>query len=179
MIPSTQTPTRAAIDIKQRGAAGDGLHDDFPVFQQALDSGISPLFIPAGTYRIQGCLRLPSRCHIQADANARIVFGPGAGKNQHSFLISNADLENGNEDIEIGGGIWDGNNLHQTRGTDAKPGGYTGVLAHFAHCRNLHLHDMTLVNPHSYHIRMGWTEGWAEARMAIRAAHRPKNRREV
>jgi hypothetical protein len=61
-------------------------------------------------YLIRSPLRLHSGQTLTADRNALIRLADHA----HAHMLTNADQARGNERITVTGGIWDGNNLHQT-----------------------------------------------------------------
>ncbi len=143
--------TTGGISVREFGAKGDGTADDGSAFEKAIQSGRRPIFVPAGTYRLGRSIRLSSGTHIIAHPEAFILLGDHAGVDTDTYLLTNADHRNGNEDIRVEGGIWDGNNLANPRGPDA-PGSYTGVLAHFRNVRNLTLRDMILRNSETYNI---------------------------
>lgn len=67
--------------------------------------------------------------------------------------MTNSDWENGNKNISIIGGIWEGNCLNNPRGT-LFGGGYTGSMLNFFNVSNLVLHDMQMKNPECYYVRM-------------------------
>ena len=69
---------------------------------------------------------------------------------------TNADTLNGNVNIKITGGIWDGNN---TAPENAKPDlfdkeGYSGATLNFVRVQGLALADMVLANSVTYYVRM-------------------------
>ncbi len=43
-----------SVNVKDFGAIGDGIADDSPAIQKALDSGSTIVEIPEGNYRIMG-----------------------------------------------------------------------------------------------------------------------------
>ena len=77
---------------------------------------------------------------------------------ESDFLLTNADPEEGNEDITLEGGIWDGGFGHEY---NQKPGDiYTinstsGACMNFVSVKNLKLLNLTVANPIGYYIRMG------------------------
>ncbi|OGJ87551.1 MAG: hypothetical protein A2268_03875 [Candidatus Raymondbacteria bacterium RifOxyA12_full_50_37] len=140
------------ISVRECGASGNGTTDDGPAFEKALAKHTGPVVVPPGFYKIAKSIRLPSGTRIMAHPEARMFFADGTGIDSHSFLLTNSDHENGNQDIAVEGGIWDGNNLGNPRGPDA-PNSYTGVLVNFKKVQNLTLLNMTLKDPESYNIR--------------------------
>ncbi|MBN1934073.1 MAG: endopolygalacturonase [Anaerolineae bacterium] len=158
------------INVRDYGARGDGDSDDAPAIQAALDAGRGLVVIPYGVYRIGRTLRVPSHTHLRVHPCARLFLADGAGVDRHSFLLTNAQPERGDEKICIEGGIWDGNNIHNPRGPDA-PTSYTGVLLNFVGVRELTLRALTLRDPESYYIRLGRVQGFAVEDIRLEAPH--------
>ena len=141
-------------DVREFGAVGDGVYDDHAAFQKALDNNDGLVLIPDGQYKIGVTLKVSSNTEIKALRNAYIFFADGAGKTNQDFLLTNADHVNGNENILVQGGIWDGNNPGNPRGPDA-PDSYTGVLMNFIHVKSLTVRKLTVRDAESYFIRIG------------------------
>lgn len=144
------------------GAFGDHLHDDRAAIQKALDSGEREVYIPQGIYCISGTLFVHSNTTILAEPGAKLVLKDGARKQRGDFLLSNADTVNGNRDITIIGGIWDGNNRAPE---NAKPdifeeNGYSGSLLNFVNVEGLVLKNMVLANSTTYYVRMSRLHGF-------------------
>ena len=99
-----------SVSVKDFGAYGDGVHDDRAAIQAALDSGAEKITIPQGIYPISDTLWIGSDTAIFADACAKLVMKSKTRRRRGDFLLSNRDLEGGNRNIRIIGGIWDGNN---------------------------------------------------------------------
>ena len=132
--------------------ADDGA--DASVFlQRAFDSGEGMLYLPAGTYTVQKPLRIRSDTRLVLDEKARIVAGNGAMTKRGDFLIRNADLETGNKNISITGGVWDGNFRENPKSDIHDDKGYSGAMLNFVNVRNLCLKDMTLHNSAAYYTR--------------------------
>ncbi len=140
------------INVRDYGARGDGTGDDAPAIQRALDSGAPVVVVPYGSYRLASTLRIRSGTRLHAHPCAHLIQADGAGRDSSCFLLANADAANGDRDIAVEGGIWDGNNAANVRGPDA-PGSYTGVLLNFFNVRGLVLRNVELRNPVSYHTR--------------------------
>lgn len=146
------------INVKSFGAVGDGKHNDYAAVQSALDAGEREILIPAGTYVVDKPLKIPSARHIHADAEARIIFIAAKPMTQSDFLVTNADVEDGNEDITIEGGIWDGgfghpfnqksNDIYEINST-------SGACMNFVTVKKLRLLHLTVANPVAYYIRTG------------------------
>ena len=146
------------ISVLQCGAAGDGLHGDRAAIQAALDAGDRDVLIPAGVYVVDGPLRVPSRRHIHADPEARVVFVARRPMTQTDFLLTNADTEDGGEDITVEGGVWDGGYgrpLNRKSADLFEIGSCSGTCVNFVGVRGLRLLNMTVQNPVGYYIRLG------------------------
>ena len=138
------------------GAFGDGVHDDYIAFQTALDSGARIITVPQGIYLISQTLKVQSNTDIIADRNAKIIMKSVSRRKRNEFLLSNSDTVNGNTNIKITGGIWDGNN---TAPENAKPDlfdkeGYSGAMLNFVNVDNLVLKDMVLSNSVTFYARL-------------------------
>jgi len=138
------------------GAHGDGIHDDYYAFQMALDSRVGTITIPQGIYLISQTLKVRSDTSIIADRNAKIVMKSVVRRERNDFLLSNSDTQNGNINISISGGIWDGNNIAPE---NKKPdlfdkNGYSGVLLNFVNVEHLTLKNMVLMNSVTYYVRI-------------------------
>ncbi|HSI85059.1 MAG TPA: glycosyl hydrolase family 28-related protein [Candidatus Methylacidiphilales bacterium] len=148
-------------------ARGDGASDDSAAIQHALDLAaggslnIRPasawhehlVVIPAGRYKIGTTLRISSNTRLLLHPQAHIILADGAGVNQDVFLITNKHHQTGDTNIQIEGGIWDGNNPGNPRGPDA-PGSYTGVAINFRNVNGLHLSSLRVCEAESYNIRI-------------------------
>lgn len=70
-------------------------------------------------------------------------------------MIANADLTNGNSDIEIIGGIFDGNKAGQSAGGSED----TQSMIRFEKCSRVHIHDGTFKNGDFHNIRLRYCPG--------------------
>ncbi|API91695.1 hypothetical protein J32TS6_40850 [Virgibacillus pantothenticus] len=112
------------LNVKLERAKGDGIIDDTLIFKQILDvaqnSAAIQVYIPTGTYWITEELVIFSNTTIFADTNAQII------RDQPGYLLingyKNTQLEyppskftryNGNRNISIYRGIWNGNGINQ------------------------------------------------------------------
>lgn len=143
-------------NVVEFGAVGDGLHDDYPAFQDALDCGADEIIIPQGIYNISKTLLVKSNTRIIADKTAKIVMKSSVRRKRNEFLLSNSDTENGNKNIEITGGIWDGNNKapENAKADLFDKNGYSGTTLNFFNVDGLVLKNMVLANSVTYYIRM-------------------------
>lgn len=146
----------------------DGIHDDTLALQELLDArGIVTVDKP-GTYLITKTLIIHS--------NTRFILSPGAkllaAPMSRCALIENEFFAGGgrDENIEIVGGIWDGN--CDEMGLDAfyesehrlddpfDPKLFKGKLIRFARVDRLSLSRMTVRNPVSYGIQIADARGF-------------------
>jgi len=101
----------SSVSVRDFGAVGDGFTDDREAIQAALDSGASEVVIPFGNYSVSSTLYVGSDTAILADRCARVVLSGERPKRRGDFLLSNRNTEGeGNRNISLIGGIWDGNN---------------------------------------------------------------------
>jgi hypothetical protein len=97
------------VSIKDFGAIGDGSVDDTQAINDAINSGVTDILIPEGTYKITSGISIPSTCavrNITGAGNATIklytavqasVFEIGTDANKQFLNISNLILDsNGN-----------------------------------------------------------------------------------
>lgn len=107
-------------DVKQFGAVGDGVTDDAPAIQRALDEAVGLVFLPPGDYRL-GCgltVRLDQHPHLSIrSAGARLlnqsadpalhVIGTHTGSaapDELTEAVGAAELMPSVSDLEIVGG---------------------------------------------------------------------------
>ena len=147
----------------------DGIHDDTLALQEMLDQcGIVTVERP-GTYLVSRTLIIRS--------NTRLICAPGvhflAAPLSKCALIENehfGDPSGRDENIEIIGGIWDGN--CDAMGLDGEyeaqhrlddpysPKLFKGKLLRFAHLDRITLEKLTVRNPVSYGIQIGAVRGF-------------------
>jgi polygalacturonase len=78
---------------------------------KAAKKGTNRYEIPAGHYLISSPLLIPSNFTLVADPQAYIELK----KSSNQYLLRNKDIVNGNENIKVLGGKWNGNAWTQTR----------------------------------------------------------------
>lgn len=139
--------------VKEYGAIGNGIADETKAFLAALNSEEPEISIPEGEYLIFDTLYIPSNKTIIADKNALIKCADECFQKETSFLLCNKDKENGNQNITIRGGIWDGNNINNMCTTYCT-GAQTGVLLDFINVDGLEISDVVLQNSERFHIRI-------------------------
>lgn len=158
------SPPMKRLSVKDCGALGDGLADDAPAFQRALDSGATTIRVPRGTYRIASTLRVRSGTTLVAAADARVFSCGETPKRRGDFLLTNAEDPHGCRDITLRGGIWDGNNPGRcnTKPSDLfDPDAWSGVVLNFDGVRNLRLENLTVANSVTYNIRLCRIDGFS------------------
>ncbi len=137
------------------------MHDDTPGIQAVLDSGVRLVCLPPppNHYLISKTLRVHSGQTLHLDRSTVIRLADHA----HAHMLTNADHDAGNAMITIIGGIWDGNNAHQTceyhQGVDwhmpYDPKRYLGVLIQFNNVTDLRIANLTLKDPEMFGIQVG------------------------
>ncbi len=147
------------MDVRDLGAYGDGSHDDYKAIQAALDENNGRVVIPEGVYKIGDTLRICSNTHLVVHPEARLYFADGVGVNSQSFLLTNQNHDEGDSNIHIEGGIWDGNNINNPRGND-EPDNYTGALINFINVVDLSIQRLTVMDAEAYFIRLGQVKGF-------------------
>ncbi|MBX7259383.1 MAG: hypothetical protein K1Y02_23675, partial [Candidatus Hydrogenedentes bacterium] len=140
-----------------RGVVGDGQHDDTNGIQRALDSRVAVVYLPspADHYLISRPLIIHSGQTLHLEARTRIRLADGA----NSVMIENADRSGGDRDIQIIGGVWDGNNAGQTphdfsSNVPFDHNRYLGVMLRFDTVRGLRLQGLTLKDPESFAVQL-------------------------
>lgn len=151
------------VCVADFGAVGDGRQDNASAIQKALDSGAKRITVPQGVYIVGQTLRIHSGTTLALDPKAVIHLADNAGQNARVFLITNSNPGNGNHDITVEGGVWDGNNEHNRRGRDGDLDGYTGTAINFVNVKHLAIRNLTVRNPEAFSIRVGEVEDfWIE-----------------
>lgn len=140
----------------------DGLSDASEFLQSLLDSENREIHIPQGCYLIKNTLKVHSDTKITASPNARFVLDGSVKRHRGDYLLTNADTEKGNQNIEIFGGVWDGNNKGEG---NAKPdifdkNGYSGTVLNFCNVKNLKLYNFVVANSVTYNVRMAKIDGF-------------------
>lgn len=143
---------------------GDGVADDTVAIQSMLDNDRAVyLPPPIKNYLISKPLRLKSGQSLRLDGNTVVRLADGAMQ----YLLVNDDFTNGNQNIHVSGGIWDGNNLtqtcdyHQPGGTwrvPFDPARYLGCVMMFKNVKNLRLEKLTIKDPETFGIHLGNVE---------------------
>ena len=153
---------------------GDGIHDDTPAIQAMLDSKICEVSLPAPKehYCISKTLRIYSNQTLRLPETARVRLLPMSD----CYMLTNAERDA--HDIVICGGIWDMDNLSQSPNpliaqaermqeithlsgrrdltVTHESLGYFGCVFSFSHITRLSIHDLTIKDPITFCIRIGY-----------------------
>lgn len=138
--------------ILEFGAENTGAGNLSCAFEKAFAAGVLDLYLPRGMYRLDHTVLLPSHAHVLADAEAIIFANPGGFRDYCMFR--NADAENGNEDISLSGGVWDGRCDVNVR-ESYKDNDFVGLMFTFNNVKNLSMTNMRLRDGICYYIRLG------------------------
>lgn len=152
-VPPTRARGAAVLNVRDFGAAGDGVRDDTAAIQaciNALPSDGGTVIVPPGTYLIDATknVRLRSYMHFQLDHEAKLVAKPNAA--DRSYVI-NAYKVN---DVEISGG--------QVIG---ERDGHLGTTGEWGHCvmvrgcRRVTVRDMRMAKAWGDGLSIGAADG--------------------
>ena len=139
------------------GVVGDGKHDDAKGLQALLDRKTARVYFPQPPvcYLIGSTLRLHSGQSLVLDRNTVVRLADQA----NCEMLTNSDHAHGNRGISVTGGIWDGNNVNQTRmelyAKQWSPENYIGVALQFCHVTDLTVRSLTLKDPESFGMQLG------------------------
>lgn len=144
------------------GIIGDGLADDTPALQKAINACGGYLELPAGVYRITRTLLLPSNMYLKLHPYAVMKLCGEINRRAGEFLLANADARNGNENITVEGGLWDGNccGTYNVKPDIFTPNGWSGSMFNFHKVKNLKLTDMTVMDSPAYFFRFCELDGF-------------------
>jgi len=134
------------------------MNQDTKKIQQLLDQ-CGDVYIPDGLYIIDEPLVIHDNTHLRAAKNAILRLADQANC---EILINDKLAMDYNENITVEGGIWDGNNLNQTRypqPEDVAPDRfyrerYFGVFIRLIGVRNLRVCNLTIKNPNAYSMQL-------------------------
>lgn len=160
------------VTVRDFGAYGDGIKDDFSSLQAALGTGERRVIIPAGRYRVSGTLKVSCDTEIVADEDADIFVCEKLPKKRGDFLITNADHINGNKNITIRGGVWNGNfdGKNNSKNPDIfEPTACSGTLINFFNVKNLTIEGVTLANSVAYFTRFSKIDGFVLRDISFRS----------
>lgn len=167
--------TTFGISITDFNVPNHGDADASAGIQRALDSGAPHIYIPYGHYRIDKGLKIGSATRLVVHPQATLFFGDGAGRCVSDFLISNRNPEQGDQDIVISGGIWDGNNRNNPRGQEGDRNAYTGTLINMKHVKGFRLEHAVLKDSTAYFTRFTRLQDFHIAHIRFQMTHVTRN----
>lgn len=144
---SALTPTVHNVRSATYGAVGDGVANDAPAFQAALNaardsSTIKEVYVPPGNYLLNTRLSIASNVTMRLSPQARLIRG---GNTDAMIINESAGTLGGytaNSNIRVVGGTWDMNGLTYTTPSTA--------IA-FGHCTDVVIEDCLITNVPTYH----------------------------
>lgn len=141
--------------ILEFNADNNGVKDNSSIIENALIKE-RELFFPKGKYLISKELILPSDTHLLLDKEAELFCMDNCfDKEGVRAAITNSDYENGNKNIIIEGGIFNGNN-HNNRRETWNNGPCQGLLFSFFNVKGLTIKNVVATDSESYHFRIGF-----------------------
>ncbi len=154
----TAAGDRVTRALTSAGVKGDGLHDDTAALQAALDTRSRMVYLPPppDKYIISKTLVIYSGQTLLLDRTTTIRLADKAD----AHMLTNSDHAGGNQGITLIGGIWDGNNAHQTpHGKDYQgpynPTRFLGILIRFNNVQDLRISGLTLKDPETFAVQLG------------------------
>ncbi len=113
----------------------DGVTDQYEAIQKALDGGDVLLILPPGIFPVSHALTVYSNTKITADEHTVVYRVGGSTQGVDDCLLHNVHEwqdGDGDENIEIEGGVWNMNNAENRRGQDIYDGvSYGGLMFRF------------------------------------------------
>lgn len=134
-------------DVRAMGAAGDGVADDAPAIQSALnaarDAGGGVVFIPPGTYRLATLpLRIYRKTTLRAMPGAVLQRGTTGTMLLNGDAGQNLGVYSGHGDLVIEGGTWDCKGATFTT---------SAMCISLGHAENILIRDLTIRDVAGYH----------------------------
>lgn len=102
-LPPTRSRGTTVISVKDKGAYGDGVHDDTAAIQaaiNALPSTGGTVYVPAGTYLIDTTKKINLRSLMLLSMDPNAVLKAKTSSVSRAYIL----YANGKSDIEIAGG---------------------------------------------------------------------------
>jgi polygalacturonase len=154
-------------NILEYGLVADGKTDFSAIIEFALREE-GEIYLPEGEYIITRPVVMPSNTKIKADKNAHIKAADNSLTYPACYgMVVNENYILGNENIEIDGGIWDGNNQNNVR-PNWKTGPCTGIMFNFMGVNGLTIKNVSSINSESYHFRLGRVENFVIENIEMR-----------
>jgi parallel beta-helix repeat protein len=146
----------ATVNVKNKGARGNGTHDDTAAIQAAIDSlpnSGGTIYVPAGRYMINAtkALRLHSHQRLKLDPSAELMVIPNSAGRYH--VVKVWDVNN----VEIVGGKVTGDRSHHRGST-----GEWGYGINIQGATNVFVHNVKLSEFWGDGILVGAT-GWGRS----------------
>lgn len=161
------------VSILTYGAVADGQTDCSQVIAKALEKE-EKIYFPAGIYALSEAIRIPSHRYLKLEDGAVLFAADGCfDKAGCVSVITNADHDEGNEDIILEGGKIDANNLGNAR-ADWVTGPNSGLTAYFKNVRNLTVREMTFHNSESYNFLLNKVEDFLIEKIRFTSTRLPK-----
>lgn len=161
--PSVIAQGPARFNVRDFGAAGDGVTLDTEAIRRAIDacaaSGGGTIYFPAGNY-LTGTIHLKSNIALWVDRGARILGSrrledyrwPEGERDWYAALILGQDVENV---ALLGGGTIDGNRVFNPKGEERMRGPHAFVCYG---CRDVAIRDVHFVDAANYAVRLNASE---------------------
>ncbi|TWI01768.1 pectate lyase-like protein [Luteimonas cucumeris] len=133
------------LNVRDYGAAGDGVNDDTAAFQaaiNALPSAGGTVEVPAGTYKIDAVVsvRLRSNMHLKLSQSAKLVAKPNSAERYNVLYVNKV------REVEISGG--------QIVGERDGHNGSTGEWGH-----GIYVRGSSNVTVRDIHVSKCWGDG--------------------
>lgn len=107
--------TSPVLNVRDFGAVGDGITDDTPAIQnalnQALHNSYTHIVVPKGTYKVTDTLRIYRRTRFSMQQGATLLRCHDYSFMANGKLNDSFQGYEGHGDIIIEGGVWEGNIL--------------------------------------------------------------------
>ncbi len=151
-ISRLENRIKSEINVIDFGAKGDGVNNDSPAIQEALieakKRGGGTVRVPYGKYLINGSMTIYRNTRLISDEGVEFF----KDKDYSGYMLKNGDRDdqftgyNGNGNIIVSGGLWDGRGYQYENG---------GTLITFGHAENVIFENLILkdvVNNHAIEI---------------------------
>jgi len=133
-------------NVKNYGAVGDGVADDAPAIQQALDAanlnGGGIVYVPEGVYAIAATLNIYSNTTLWCSPKTTIRRESNAVTSMLRSANLGAGGYDGVQNVTLRGGVWDHKGDAYTTG---------GTVLVFGHCRGVTVENVTVLNTREMH----------------------------
>ena len=84
------------VSVKQYGAVGDGQHDDYDAFNAAINSGMSEIYVPTGTYYLgDKTINVGYGISLIGENKTSCVVKNGAFRSSLGITVSNLTFDGG------------------------------------------------------------------------------------